>query len=68
MHVSEKMMADLLAAEHKLNDTSSELKTNMSLLVYDFVKAKIKCLNIWLRMNVLANLLKDLSPLFYGFM
>ena len=67
MHVSEKMMADLLAAEHKLNDTSSELKTNMSLLVYDFVKAKIKCLNIWLRMNVLANLLKDLSPLFYGF-
>jgi len=42
----EKMMADLLAAENKLNDTSSELKTNMSLLVYDFVKAKIKCLNI----------------------
>jgi hypothetical protein len=62
------MMADLLVAEHKLNDTCSELKTNMSLLVYDFVKAKIKCLNIWLRMNVLANLLKDLSPLFYGFM
>ena len=63
-----KMMADLLAAEHKLNDTCSELKTNMSLLVYDFFKAKIKYLNIWLRMNVLANLLKDLSPLFYGFM
>ena len=39
LHVSDKTMAALLAAERKLNDTGSAVKTNRSLLIHAFVNA-----------------------------
>jgi hypothetical protein len=40
LHVSNKTVAALLAAEHKLNDTCSDVKMDMSFLIYDFVEEK----------------------------
>ena len=37
LHVSDKTMAALLAAERKLNDTGSAVKTNRSVLVHAFM-------------------------------
>jgi hypothetical protein len=41
LHVSDKTMAALQAAERKLNDTGSAVKTNRSLLIHAFVNASI---------------------------
>jgi hypothetical protein len=41
LHVSDKRMAALLAAERKLNDTGSAVKTYRSLLIHAFVNASI---------------------------
>lgn len=45
LHVSDKTMAALLAAERKLNDTGSAVKTNRSLLLQAF--ATVQLLNMY---------------------